>query len=444
MRPFFDDTLLLSAPTAKVLYETVRELPIVDCHCHLDPAAIREDRQFTGGLAELWLGGDHYKWRAMRMCGVPENEITGDAPMREKYRRYAEIFPLLCGNPLYYFTQLELKLLFGITEPLSSATADSIRREADRQLSGMRVSDILRRFRVTYVGTTDDPADPLSAHGRVGDTLVCPTFRPDRVLRMEPGALADLEKAWGRPIGRLSDCKQALSDRLDLFVSKGCRMADHGMDEVPLPDCGEETAERLFAKRFDLDERGRAQLFSHLFYALAAMYKKRDLVLQMHIGTYRNVNTAALETVGRDAGFDVMRERVDTDRLAVVLNTLHRRGELPRVILYSLVPGAVPAMATLSGAFPEVRIGAAWWFSDSLLGIRRQLETIAEYAVLGTHLGMLTDSRSFASYARFDFFRRILADMVGGYVERGEYDMASAERLMAALCGDNIRRWLKL
>lgn len=444
MKPFFGDTLLLSTPTAQALYEGVKDLPIIDCHCHLDPAAIREDRPFTEGLAGLWLGSDHYKWRAMRLCGVPENEITGDAPMTEKYRRYAEIFPRLCGNPLYYFTQLELKLLFGITEPLSAASADRIRAEADRQLAGMRVSDILRRFRVAYIGTTDDPADPLTSHGRVGETLVCPSFRPDRILQTDPTALSALAKAWGHPIDTLSDCKKALSDRLGFFAEKGCRMADHGMDDVPLPDCGEETAERLFERRNSLDAGGRAQLSSHLFYTLAALYRKKNIVLQMHIGTYRNVNSAAFSSVGRDAGFDVMRERVDTDRLAVVLDTLHRRGDLPRVILYSLVPGAIPALATLSGAFPQVRIGAAWWFSDSLLGIRRQLETVAEYAVLGTHLGMLTDSRSFASYARFDFFRRILADLVGGYVERGEYDRAAAEDLMAALCGENIREWLHL
>jgi len=444
MKPFFGDSLLLSTPTAEALYAEVKDLPIIDCHCHLDPAAIREDRPFTGGLAGLWLEGDHYKWRAMRMCGVPEREITGDAPMTDKYRRYAEIFPLLCGNPLYYFTQLELKLLFGITEPLSAATADRIRAQADRQLAKMRVSDLLRRFHVTYIGTTDDPADPLTSHGMVGDTLVCPSFRPDRILQMDPAGLSALEKAWGRPINTLSDCKQALSDRLDLFVEKGCRMADHGMDEVPYSDCGEETAGRLFAARASLSKKDLSLLSSHLFYALCALYRKKNIILQMHIGTYRNVSSAAFSAVGRDAGFDVMRERVDTDRLAAVLDTLQSRGDLPRVILYSLVPGAVPALATLSGAFPEVRIGAAWWFSDSLLGIRRQLETVAEYAVLGTHLGMLTDSRSFASYARFDFFRRILADMIGGYVERGEYDYAAASRLMVALCGGNLREWLRL
>ncbi len=443
MKEFFGDKLLLGSPAAEELYAEVKDLPIIDYHCHLNEHELRENHRFAN-LGELWLAADHYKWRAMRLCGVDEKYITGDADYYEKFLKYAEIFPLLCGGPLYYWTQLELKMLFGITDPLCSANADKIWSTANEALKTLDASAILRKFKVEYVATTDDPASLLDAHGMCGDTRVSPTYRPDFVLNMDEAALGRLEAAVGYALTDLAVVKRALEERLRYFIARGCCIADHGMDYLPVEDCDPATAEALFARRADLTFDERQQLFSHLLYFMAGLYAENGMVMQLHFATFRNVNTSMFGTVGRDAGFDIMRGQVDTDRLIPFFDTLVGRGALPKTVLYSLNPACVPALATLSGAFPNVRIGAAWWFSDTVGGIRRQLETVAEYAVLGTNLGMLTDSRSLASYVRFDFFRRILADFVGGYVERGEYDLASAKQLMVAVCYGNVKAFLNL
>ena len=441
MKEFFGEDVLLSTAAAKELYAAVKDLPIIDYHCHLNEKEIRDCHRFSD-LGELWLSGDHYKWRAMRLCDVDEKYITGDASYYEKYKKFAEIFPKLCGGPLYYFTQLELKIIFGISLPLCAENADEIWEKANSVLASLDSNEILKNFRVEYVATTDDPASDLSAHGKYGSTLVCPTFRPDRMLPPDDTALSELEAATGMSIGSLADLKAALAKRLDFFISKGCKIADHGMDFLPLPDCGEGRAEALFKNRAALDAEGKRELFSHVLYFLCSLYKKNGMTVQLHFATFRCVNSAAFPVTGRDSGFDIMRGEINPDELVIFLDTLNSRGDLPKTVLYSLNPSVMPAVATLSGAFPNVRIGAAWWFSDTLLGIKKQLEVVAEYAALGTNLGMLTDSRSFASYARFDFFRRILADFVGGYVERGEYDMGAARKLMYDVCYGNVKEFI--
>ena len=443
MKDFFGEQLLLNTPSAQILYQGVRDLPIIDYHCHLNENELRNNHRFAN-LGELWLAADHYKWRAMRLCGVDEKYITGDASYYEKYLKYAEIFPLLCGGPLYYWTQLELKLLFGIREPLCAESAERIWNTADEALKTLDAAEILHRCKVEYVATTDDPASALAAHGMCGETNVCPTFRPDFVLNMDEAAIARLEGVVGYSIKTLDDVKKALETRLNFFITKGCHIADHGMDYLPMADCGEARAKELFSRRAELNAEEKQEVFSHLMYFMASLYAKNDMVMQMHFATFRNVNSAKFATCGRDAGFDIMRGTVDTDRLIPFFDTLAQKNALPKTVLYSLNPACVPSLATLSGAFPNVRIGAAWWFSDTVEGIRRQLETVAEYAVLGTNLGMLTDSRSLASYVRFDFFRRILADFVGGYVERGEYDLESAKKLMYAVCYGNVKAFLNL
>ena len=443
MKTFFGDQLFLSTLEAEELYLSVKDLPIVDYHCHLDEKAIRDNRKFSD-LGELWLSGDHYKWRAMRLCGVDETYITGNASYEEKYRKYAEIFPKICGNPLYYWTQMELKMLFGIEEPLCAESADRIYRTANEKLKNMTVSDILKQFKVEYIATTDSESSDLSAHGVYGYTKVSPTFRPDAVLNMDANAIKTLEGVVGYALKDLQTLKKALTERLNFFVSKGCCIADHGMDFLPSADCGEERASELFAKRDSLTADGKQVLFSHLLMFLAEKYAQNNMAMQLHFATFRNVNSYLFPQVGRDAGFDIMRGEVNLDRLVAFLDTLASNNALPKTVLYTLNPACVPALATLSGAFPNVRVGAAWWFSDTVLGIRKQLETVAEYAVLGTNLGMLTDSRSFASYARFDFFRRILADLVGGYVARGEYPMEHAKALMYDVCYGNVKEFLNL
>ena len=443
MKEFFGSDVLLRTPAAKALYEGVKDLPIVDYHCHLNEKEIRDNRGFSD-LGELWLGGDHYKWRAMRACGVDEAYVTGDADFSEKYEKYASIFPRLAGNPLYYWTQMELGLIFDIHTPLGPDTAADIRKAANEKLEHIRVSHLLEQFKVAYIATTDDPVSDLSAHGTYGETVVAPTFRPDRMLSLDSAALAELATVSGVETDTLCGLKAALTARLDYFVAHGCRISDHGMDYLPVADCGAEAAEALYARKDALTAEERWVLSSHLLHFVAALYAQRGMVMQLHFATYRNVNTAMFGRVGRDAGFDIMRGEVDTDRLVVFLDTLNKAGKLPKTVLYTLNPACVPALCTLSGAFPNVRVGAAWWFNDSVEGIRRQLKLTAEYAVLGTNLGMLTDSRSFASYARFDFFRRILADLVGEWVEQGEYAMDHAKQLMYDVCYGNVKEFLGL
>lgn len=443
MKQFFGDDVLLSTDAAKELYEGVKDLPIVDYHCHLNENQIKDNYRFSD-LGELWLGGDHYKWRSMRICGVDEYYITGGASFYEKYLKYAEIFPRLCGSPLYYWTQMELKMIFGIDEPLCSESAERICEKANEVLKNTSVADLLKKFRVQFIATTDDATATLAAHGKYGDTLVSPTFRPDKVLNMEKEALDALSAMEGESLDTLDDLKNALASRLRFFRSKGCRIADHGIDYLPVANVDEATAASLFARRETLTAEEKHVLFSHLLAFLAALYAKEGMVMQLHFSAFRNVNTTLFSKLGRDVGFDIMRENVNTDDLVRFLDELTVKNALPKTVLYTLNPVAVPALATLSGAFRNVIIGAAWWFNDTMLGIRHQLENIAEYAVLGTNFGMLTDSRSFASYVRFDFFRRILADFVGGYVERGEYSMAQAKDLMYAVCYKNVAQALGL
>ena len=441
MKEFFGPDILLRSESAKALYAKVKDLPIIDYHCHLNEKEIAANRGFSD-LGELWLGGDHYKWRAMRMCGVDEKFVTGDADFSEKYEKYAEIFPKLAGNPLYYWTQMELSQIFGIHDPLGPDTAEGIRERANAKLANIKVSDLLQQFKVEYIATTDDPVSDLAAHGTYGSTKVAPTFRPDRIINLDETAITELAAVTGIATDTLDGLKAALTARLDYFVAHGCRISDHGMDWLPIPDCGEDMARELYAKRGEVDPDDKWALTSHLLFFVAAQYADRCMVMQLHFATYRNVNTAMFDRVGRDAGFDIMRGNVDTDALVVFLDTLNKVGKLPKTVLYTLNPACVPALCTLSGAFPNVRVGAAWWFNDSVEGIRRQLRLTAEYAALGTNLGMLTDSRSFASYARFDFFRRILADVVGEWVEQGEYAMEHAERLMYDVCYGNVKEFL--
>ncbi len=433
---FYGDDLLLGTPAARELYASVRDLPILDYHCHLDQFAIARDDKF-GDVGELWLGADHYKWRAMRMCGVDEELITGGAPMRDKFMAYAACMPRLAGNPLYYWTQLELKNIFGINEPLDSGSAADIYDRANERLKELSVRKLLDMFKVRFIATTDDPAGDLSAHGMAGDILVTPTFRPDRLYNGQMTALVrDLEKVTGKKITALSDLLGALENRLDYFISKGCRIADHGFTRFPTAYASEKEAGAAFAKGDKATAAEKEGLFGYLLDALARMYAARGILMQIHFSVLRNVNSRIFATQGVDRGCDVFDR---SERAAGVIAFLDRtEGERPDILLYTLDPTAVPMLATLTGAFRGVRMGAAWWFNDTLLGIRRNLEQIAEYGCLGTHLGMLTDSRSFSSYSRFEFFRRILCDYVGGMVDRGEYSARSAERLVRDICYGNI------
>ena len=439
--PFFDDqTLLLGNDTAKELYENVRELPIVDYHCHLDPEMIGRDAAFSN-LGQLWLSGDHYKWRAMRLCGVDEHFITGHADDYEKFLAYAKILPMLCGNPLYYWTHMELKQVFSIDEPLSEANAEDVFREASKQLSSMTARTFLKRFRVEYVATTDDPIDDLRYHGTYETTTVAPTFRPERALKLEEEYLNLLSECSGCDTSTLDGFCAALTARLDYFCSKGCRISDHSFGTFPEVIADRETAKALYARRSQLTESEYDALLGHLFARLLAEYQKRSIVTQVHFGVSRNVNPSAFALLGADRGFDVIGTPPDPQAVVKYVASIANE-DRPEMLLYCLNDSQLPALNCLTGAFPGVHVGAAWWFNDTVHGIRRALRTAAEYSVLGTFKGMLTDSRSFSSYPRFDFFRRIAADLIGDYVEHGEYEYHAAKNLMHKLCYLNAKEMI--
>ena len=435
---FFEDNVLLYSRAAEKLYNDSKDYPIIDYHCHLDPRAIAENDRITD-IGRLWLEADHYKWRAMRLCGVDEYYITGDAPYKVKFMKYAEIMPMLCGNPLYYFTHFELKQIFGISEPLCAETAEKIYEKANERLSSLTVSDLLEKYNVSLVATTDDPADSLKYHGIVGRTAVVPTFRPDRYYCPDDDALSDLGRAAGVDIKTLPDMLGALTDRLDFFREKGCFMSDHGFEHFPAEFISENEANELFLNRKELDEKQKNALFGYILSYLLKEYNKRGMTAQLHFSVRRNVNSEMYKTTGKDSGLDVVGSPEDPADVERFLNGIPDK-DRPPIILYALNDVPVRALASICGAFRGVRIGAAWWFNDTVSGIRRNLDVIAEYSVLGTSPGMLTDSRSFAGYSRFDFFRRILCNYVGDLVSKGEYDADAAKELIYNICFKNAEK----
>ncbi len=437
MKGFFDDAVLLGSETAQKLYACVKDLPIVDYHCHLDQKMIARDATFEN-IGALWLAGDHYKWRSMRICGVDEKYITGDADFHEKFLKYAEIVPNLCGNPLYYWTHMELKQVFGIDKPLNKETAEEIYEEATAKLKSMSVRSILKSFGVEYIATTDDPIDDLCDHGTYGSIQVSPTFRPDKVFAMDGAYLKKLGEVSGCDVSTLDGLLDALSKRLDFFCEKGCRIADHGFEFFPTAFATHDEATKLYHKRENLSEGEKNSLIGFLFDFFLREYKKHNITVQLHFGVTRNVNPKMFETIGADSGFDVISSPQDPKDVIAFLARIPDE-ERPNILLYTLNDSGLPALACITGAFRNVRMGAAWWFNDTMLGIRKNLQTIAEYSVLGTSTGMLTDSRSFSSYARFDFFRRILANVVAEYVDDGAYDFGAAEELMKNVCYRNPR-----
>ena len=397
MKEFFGEDYLLQGESAKKIYAAIRDLPIIDYHCHLDDKAIKDDKIFSD-IGELWLSGDHYKWRAMRLCGVSEDYITGYKSINAKFFKLAEIMPNLCGNPVYAWAHMELRQIFGINKPLNSDTAEEIWNEANEKLKTLSVRKLLKKFNVEYIATTDDPFSTLENHGDIDGVKVRPTFRADARFNEDVP-------------------KTELERRLDYFVSKGCKIADYGFDFISEND-------------------------ENLLWLIENCYK-RKMILQLHFGTFRNVNSVAFRTCGKDGGFDIMRGSIDIDALVKVLDKENSKlGGLPTIVVYPLNDYDLRAVATLTGAFPTVKVGAAWWFNDTLGGIKRQLETVAEYSVLGTQFGMLTDSRSFSSYVRFDYYRRILASFIGEKVDGGEYDEASAEKLAKNIAYYNIKEAL--
>lgn len=442
MKKFFGDDLLLSNDTALELYGYVKNFPIYDYHCHLNPAEIYDDKKFSD-IGELWLSCDHYKWRAMRLCGIDEAYITGGKSNYEKFTAYASVMPKLIGNPLYYWTHMELKQIFGINKPLNADSADEIWKACKEKLKGISVKGLIKKFNVKFIATTDDPADSLEYHGTYDGFTLSPTFRPDKVFKLNDEYLKKLGEAAEVKINTLNGLLLALEKRLQFFISKGCKISDYGLSNIP-DFCMKDEAEKIFLKRADLTDNERERFTGFMLCYFAKLSKKYNIAMQWHFSPLRNINDTMFDLLGADSGFDVFDNEISAKKLASILNYLNKNDELPKIILYTLNPKANEMICAISGAFKDVRIGTAWWFNDTLEGTRQHLKTVMEYAALGTHLGMLTDSRSYTSYVRHDFFRRVVVAEVASLIEKGEYDKLSAKELLKGICYQNVVDYLKL
>lgn len=461
---FLTDDFLLDTGTARRLYhDHAQGMPILDYHCHVSPREIYEDRHFDN-LFQVWLGGDHYKWRLMRNNGVEERFITGDAPEREKFQKFAEALPRAIGNPLYHWCHLELKNYFGYDGVLNGETAQEVWDLAADRLKAMGVRDMIARSNVAFIGTTDDPIDTLEWHEKIAEdptiqTVVAPSFRPDRALNIHKEGWLDyirrLGKSAGVEIDSLDALKQALSNRIDFFNAHGCRASDHGLDHMVFLRAPGGWAESAFQKGLSgqpVSPEERMCFQTELLLFCARRYHELGWVMQLHYNCLRNPNSAMLTRLGPDCGFDCIGPGDGSVALAGFLDALFAEDKLPKTILYSLDPGDNQFLDTLIGSFqgPEVpgklQHGSAWWFNDHFTGMTDQLTSLANLGVLGNFVGMLTDSRSFLSYARHEYFRRILCRLLGGWVEEGMYpaDMEALDGLVQDICSRNATRYFNL
>jgi len=464
MKRFMDADFLLSTDTAKRLYHDVAaKCPIIDYHCHLSPREIAEDKRFSS-ITELWLGGDHYKWRLMRSFGVAERYITGDASDREKFHAWAETLSLAIGNPLYHWSHLELRNYFGYDGVLNGETADAVFDLCNEKLRDPAFSakNLILRSDVAALCTTDDPADSLEWHRQIADSgftvKVLPSFRPDKALGIEKADwlsyLDRLSESAGVFVHTFSELCEALRLRADVFDVHGCRVSDHGLAAVPYAPASSETVEAIFRKRRDgeaISAQEIAQFKTALLLFLGRTYAKRGWVMQLHFGVIRDNAKRVYRTLGADAGVDSIGDAVSISDLAAFLNALDETDELPKTILYSLNPNDNAALATVMGCFQrdvpgKLQLGSAWWFNDHKKGMQSQLTDLAAEGHLATFVGMLTDSRSFLSYARHEYFRRILCDLLGTWVEDGEFpnDEKTLDRIIRGISFDNARRYFCL
>lgn len=463
MKPFLNEDFLLQNSTAAELYhDYAKKMPIYDYHCHLSPQEIAEDKTYKN-ITELWLGGDHYKWRAMRSNGIDEKYITGDAPDKDKFFKWSETLPGCIGNPLYHWTHLELKRYFGINEQLSLDTAEDIWNKCNEMLSGKEFTarSLIRRSNVRVLCTTDDPADTLEHHQTLAndrgyDIKVLPAFRPDKALNITAPGFIDwihkLEQAAGCEIKDIESLKSALLSRINFFNKVGCKVSDHAMDPMIYRKSSEHEASEVLKKALagkipDTCEVEKYKTEIMLF--LGRQYAKLGWTMQLHLGTMRNCNTRMMRLLGPDTGFDAIGDWNHAQALAHFLDALDKTDELPKTILYSLNARDNDVLATLMGCFQgscvpgKIQLGSAWWFNDQKDGMEKQLISLANLGLLRKFVGMLTDSRSFLSYTRHEYFRRILCNLIGNWVENGEApkDMELLGKMVQDVCFNNANRY---
>ena len=458
MKAFLDDDFLLTTPTARRLYQVARSMPILDYHCHLDPKEIAQDRRFEN-ITQVWLGGDHYKWRLMRANGVDEAYITGDAPDREKFQKWAETLELAIGNPLYHWSHLELRRYFGYEGVLNGDTAQEVWELCNQKLQepGMSARSLIANSGVTLVCTPDDPADSLEWHQQLAQdssfpVKVLPAWRPDADMGLERPEYLDylqrLGQAAGVEIRTYADLKEALLSRMAFFDKMGCRASDHALTVAVCQPASEEELERVFQKRLvgePLTQEELAAFQTGFLRFVAGEYKRLGWVMQLHYGCRRNNNTRMFHKLGRDTGYDAVLQGTPSLEVAAFLDLLASQDALPRMVLYSLNPNDDEGLNSVIGCFQDgtplgrIQQGSAWWFNDHKAGMVKQLTAFANGGLLGNFIGMLTDSRSFLSYPRHEYFRRILCELLGAWVENGEYpaDWKVLEKMVRGVCYNN-------
>jgi len=466
MKAFMDENFLLSNDTAVKLYhDYAKNMPIYDYHCHLSPKEIWENKKYEN-ITQVWLYGDHYKWRLMRSNGIDEEYITGGASDYDKFKAWAKTVPYTIGNPLYHWTHLELRRFFGIYELLNEENVDIIWEKANAKLAldDFTPRGLIKQSNVKLICTTDDPLDSLEYHQKIKeiddfDTTVLPAFRPDKGVEISKETFKDwvekLAEIWGKSIDTYEDFLDALEARMDFFHSQGCRLSDHGLSYVPYREASFEEVDEIFKKalkgeQISLEEEEKYKTYTLRFFG--QQYAKRGWAMQFHIQAMRNNNTRMFQKLGPDTGFDSINDYNIAYSLSRFMDSLEKEGSLPRTILYSLNPTDNYVLATMLGNFQgdgipgKIQFGSAWWFNDQKDGMEEQMKCLANVGLLSRFIGMLTDSRSFLSYTRHEYFRRILCNIIGEWVENGEVpnDEELLKEIVQGICYNNAKDYFTM
>lgn len=442
MKPFLDENFLLQNETAVALYHNyAKEMPIIDYHCHLSPQEIYENKSFHN-LTEAWLAGDHYKWRIMRANGALEQLVTGGDEVSdyERFAAYAAAVPQAIGNPLYHWSHLELQRYFDVQEVINEANAPIIWEKVNEKLQSgqFRTRDLIAKSNVKVICTTDDPIDSLEYHKKIKeleqfDVQVLPSFRPDKVLEINKAGFAEwiakLEQVAGRKLDDYEELLAALAERIAYFDEAGCKVSDHGMDYVPYSETTKEQAAAIYTRKLageSISFTEEQQYKTYTFLHMAKLYAQHGWVMQLHMNPTRNNNTRMFAKLGPDHGYDAINDAPVAAALKGLLDALEQENALPKTIVYSLNANDNDILAALIGCYQgggvagKMQLGSAWWFNDTKKGMITQLESLANFGLLGQFVGMLTDSRSFLSFTRHEYFRRILCNLIGTWVEQGE------------------------
>lgn len=458
MKQFMDKDFLLSTDMAKTLYHQYAEtMPVLDYHCHINPQEIYENRKFDN-ITQVWLGGDHYKWRQMRTNGVDEKYVTGDGSDREKFQAWAETMPKLIGNPLYHWSHLELRRYFGYDGYLNGDTAEEVWNlcNAKLQEDSMTVRGLIKQSGVTLICTTDDPVDTLEWHQKIAaddtfDVQVLPAWRPDKAMNVEKPTfapyIAQLSQVSGIAVTDLASLKDALKNRMEYFAANGCSVSDHALEYVMYAPASDEEVDAILKRGLKgeaISKEDELKYKTAFMLFVARQYAKMNWVMQIHYGCKRDNNAYMFEKLGADTGYDCINNYAPSAQMADFLNELSATGDIPKTILYSLNPNDNASIASIIGCFQgdvpgKIQQGSAWWFNDHKLGMIEQMSELANLGCLGNFVGMLTDSRSFLSYTRHEYFRRILCELFGSWVENGEYpaDMKALESMVRGISYNN-------